>query len=258
MNCKLMHGDCLEEMDKLIERGIKVDAIITDLPYGVTNCKWDTVIPFDEMWKRLKLLRKDRTPIVLFGSEPFSSALRMSNINEYKYDWIWKKNNVTGMMQAKRQPLKKYEIISVFYNKQPVYNRQMIKRTPEEYKISYRKNDSIPNKSGHYVSKKIRQSKERQWYKPPVNILEYKRDAKRTGKSHPTQKPVLLLEYLNKTYTNENDTVLDFTMGSGTTGVACKNLNRKFIGIEKELKYYKIACERIKSCNNDLFNAVGW
>lgn len=242
---RLIYDDCLKAMDQLIKENIKFDAIITDPPYGTTACKWDQIIPFNEMWSRLLKLRKENTPIVLFGSEPFSSLLRISNLKEFKYDWVWEKNLVTGLMLAKRQPLRKYELISVFYEKQCYYNRQMIKRTPEEFRACYRKNDSVDTKSEHYVSKKIRQSKERQWYKPPINILKFDIDRKRNGKCHPTQKPVLLLEYLIRTYTKENDLVLDFTMGSGTTGVACKNLNRNFIGIENNLKYFNIAFERI-------------
>ena len=247
---KLYHGDCLEEMDKLIEQGIKVDAIITDPPYGTTACKWDTVLPFDAMWGRLNKLIKDNGAIVLFGSEPFSSALRMSNIKNYKYDWIWKKNTPTGQVLAKRQPLKDHENICVFYGKQCVYNRQMLKRTKEEYKKSYRKNNTIQGNSKHLTNgKKIRerQSAEDQWYKNPIRILKFNIDRLRNGKCHPTQKPVALMEYLIKTYTNEYETVLDFTMGSGTTGVACQNLNRDFIGIELDDNYFQIAKDRIEA-----------
>lgn len=247
----LLKGDCLDIMDKLIKHNVKVDAIITDPPYGTTACKWDSVIPFDEMWTRLKALRKERTPIVLFGSEPFSSYLRMSNIKEFKYDWIWIKNIPTGTMLAKRQPMRKYEIITLFYHDQCLYNRVMIKRTSTEFKAAYRKNDSIVGISDHYKSSKIRQSIDRQWVKPPVNILKFNIDKKRDGKGHPTQKPVKLLEYLIKTYTNKNDIVLDFTMGSGTTGVACVNLDRRFIGIEQVDKYFIIAKERIEKAKKE-------
>jgi len=249
MKIDLHKDDCLEIMDRLIEQGIVVDAIITDPPYGITACKWDSVIPFDEMWLRLNKLIKPNGAIVLFGSEPFSSALRMSNIKNYKYDWIWIKNRPTGTMLAKRQPMRNIENILVFYKSQPVYNRQMIKRTPEEFRKCYRKNNS-ESKNGeqmrHTKNPLIRQSEDRQWYKPPIQTLYFDSDSKRNGKSHPTQKPVKLMEYLTKTYTNEGETVLDFTMGSGTTGVACKNLNRKFIGIELDEKYFEIAEKRIK------------
>jgi len=223
-----------------------VDLILTDPPYGTTACKWDSVIPFGPMWEQVKRIRKDNAAIALFGSEPFSSALRMSNIKEFKYDWVWEKNMVTGLMLAKRQPLRKYEIISIFYGKQCCYNRQMIKRSEKEFKECYRANDSIDTKSEHYISKKIRQTKERQKYKPPVNIIKFNIDRKRNSKQHPTQKPVALMEHLIKTYTNEGEIVLDFTMGSGSTGIACMNTGRSFIGIEKDKEYFDIASKRIK------------
>ena len=200
------------------------------------------------MWEQLNRIIKPNGAIVLFGSEPFSSALRMSNIKNYKYDWVWIKNRPYGTMLAKRQPMRNIENIIVFYKKQSLYNRQMIKRTEKEFKDCYRKNDS-EGKNGEQmnygINKLIRQTEDRQWYKPPVQTLHYKSDAKRDGKSHPTQKPVLLMEYLIKTYTNENETVLDFTMGSGTTGVACVNTNRNFIGIEKDENYFNIAKKRV-------------
>jgi len=249
-NIDLHKGDCLEVMDELIAKGVVVDAIITDPPYGTTACKWDSVIPFNEMWERLNKLIKPNGAIVLFGSEPFSSALRMSNIKNYKYDWVWVKNRPYGTMLAKIQPMRNIENIVVFYKKQCLYNRQMIKRTEKEFKACYRKNNSISrNKEQmkHTVNPLIRQSKERQWYKPPVQTLNFSLDFKRNGKSHPTQKPVALMEYLIKTYTNESETVLDFTMGSGSTGVAAKNLNRNFIGIELDENYFNIAKERIET-----------
>ena len=243
---KLYKGDCLEVM-KQIPSG-SIDAIITDPPYGTTACKWDSVIDFELMWEQLNRIIKPNGAIVLFGSEPFSSALRMSNIKSYKYDWIWIKNRPTGTMLAKKQPMRNVENILVFYKSQPKYNRQMIKRTSEEFKKSYRKNNS-ESKNGEQMrytkNPLIRQSEDRQWYKPPIQTLYYNSDSKRNGKSHPTQKPVALMEYLIKTYTNENETVLDFTMGSGSTGVAAKNLNRNFIGIEMNDKYFDIATERI-------------
>jgi site-specific DNA-methyltransferase (adenine-specific) len=240
---RLINGDCLEEMDKLINEGVKVDAIITDPPYGTTSCKWDSIIPFDEMWERLKLLRKDRTPVVLFGSEPFSSNLRMSNIKEYKYDWIWNKVKAGNIFLAKTQPMKIHEIISVFYN--GTYNRQMIKRDKIKKSKNYGTGQAI---GGNY-------KKEEKIYtythKNPTSIIKFS-NANQNGKVHPTQKPVKLLEYLIKTYTNEGDTVLDFTMGSGTTGVACKKLNRDFIGIELDERYYNISKDRIGGVINEL------
>ena len=251
---KLYKGDCLEVM-KLILDG-SIDSIITDPPYGTTACKWDSVIDFELMWEQLNRIIKPNGAIVLFGSEPFSSALRMSNIKNYKYDWIWKKNIPTGTMLAKRQPMRIYENISVFYNKQCLYNRQMIRRTDDEFRKNYRKNNSIHTNGeqrGGGVANRIQLDIERQKYKPPINLLNFDIDRKRDGKGHPTQKPIALMEYLIKTYTNENETVLDFTMGSGSTGLAAKNTNRKFIGIEQDENYFKIAEQRIKETEYKLF-----
>lgn len=223
-------------MDKLIADGVKVDAIITDPPYGTTACKWDSVIPFDEMWIRLKALRKDRTPIVLFGSEPFSSALRMSNIKEYRHGWIWNKKQAGNPFLAKIAPLKVYENIEIFSQKKPNYYPQMRKGKMRKKGGCKIDNSITGTKANGYTQ-------ENDLYYPTA-ILEIT-NAVKSGKLHPTQKPVALMEYLIKTYTNEGDTVLDFTMGSGTTGVACKNLNREFIGIEKDDKYFAICEERI-------------
>ena len=240
-NIKLYNGDCLEGMDKLIEAGIKVDAIITDPPYGTTACSWDSVIPFDEMWLRLNKLIKDNGAIVLFGSEPFSSALRMSNINNYKYDWVWDKKKHANAMLAKFQPLKIHELVHIFSsNGKANYYPIKEKRNPRVDKESNIKN-------GDNFGKKV---VKRKYSNPdglynPKSILEIS-NANQRGKVHPTQKPVTLMEYLIKTYTNENELVLDFTMGSGSTGVACVNNNRNFIGIEKDKGYYEIAKNRIK------------
>ncbi|MFW9871971.1 MAG: DNA-methyltransferase [Candidatus Thorarchaeota archaeon] len=241
---KLYNGDCLEIMDQLIKENVKFDAIITDPPYGTTACKWDSIIPFDEMWNRLKLLRKEKTPIVLFGSEPFSSALRTSNIKEYKYDWIWIKNKTIGFLNAKKQPLRSNETISIFYKKQCLYNPQKMQGLKPVNK--YTKNTS----DGETVGKtKTGITGGGNTDRYPINTIYFKvvnQDGTNDGGNfHPTQKPVKLMEYLIKTYTKENDLVLDFTMGSGTTGVACKNLNCNFIGIEKEEKYFKIAEKRV-------------
>ena len=240
-------GDCLEVMKLIPDNSI--DAIITDPPYGMTACKWDSVIDFGLMWEQLNRIIKPNGAIVLFGSEPFSSALRMSNIKNYKYDWTWKKNKPTGNFMAKRQPMRALEQISVFYKTQPTYHPQKIKRTAEEFKACYRKNDSI-NNNGEQFGKGtkgvlIRKTEEEQWYKHPINLIRFDLPDSRKGKQHPTQKPIPLMEYLIRTYTNENETVLDFTMGSGSTGVAAKNLDRKFIGIEQDEAYFKIATDRI-------------
>ena len=235
---KLYQGDCLEVMDKLIEQGVKVDAIITDPPYGTTACKWDSVIPFDEMWDRLNKLIKPNGAIVLFGSEPFSSALRMSNIKNYKYDWDWDKIIPSGMSYARYRPMQQTERISIFTNNRlkTIYNAQMILRDKPIKGGGMSKGETTNNQNLKALKKTYN-------YKNPTTLLKF--DKIRKGSLHPTQKPVDLMEYLIKTYTNENETVLDFTMGSGTTGVACKNLNRNFIGIEIDEKYYNIAKERI-------------
>lgn len=237
---QLYHGDCLEVMDTLNALGVKVDCIITDPPYGTTACKWDTIIPFEDMWKRLKLLRKDNTPIVLFGSEPFSSYLRLSNIKEFKYDWIWHKSKTGSALLAKQRPMSKHEIVSVFYKNQPIYNPQMTKGAPYKRHLKY--NIDRPN-NHNWGIKEINVTNEGVRY--PETVLTFQQKWRRQDQLHPTQKPIALMEYLVKTYTNEGDTVLDFTMGSGTTGVACVNTNRNFIGIELDDNYFNIAKERI-------------
>jgi site-specific DNA-methyltransferase (adenine-specific) len=253
-NIKLFKGDCLELMKNIPDRSI--DAIITDPPYGTTACKWDSVIPFDLMWEQINRIIKDNGAIVLFGSEPFSSALRMSNIKNYKYDWIWHKNMGGGFATAKKQPLKRHEIISVFYTKQCTYNPQM---------QSYSESTKKRFKQGEYLNTtkqslnptgEILNLKRNEYCVDylkgtyPTSVKFYKRPNTANGNSlHPTQKPLELMEYLIKTYTNENETVLDFTMGSGTTGVACKNLNRNFIGIEMDDKYFDLAKNRIENYN---------
>lgn len=238
-NIRLYNGDCLELMDRLIEKGVKVDAVITDPPYGTTACKWDSVIPFEEMWKRLKLLRKDNTPIVLFGSEPFSSMLRCSNLKEYKYDWVWDKKKGGNPLLSKKQPIKVHELIHIFYR----HNYYPIMTPRDKVKYRGKNRGKISETTNNCFSEDKAYT-----HKYPKSILEYS-NANQKGKLHPTQKPVELLEYLIKTYTNEGDTVLDFTMGSGSTGVACKNLNRKFIGIELDEKYFDISVQRIMEVN---------
>lgn len=225
---KLMHGNCMELM-KTIPDG-SVDMILTDPPYGTTACKWDSVIPFEPMWEQLKRIIKPNGAIVLFGSEPFSSALRMSNIKQYKYDWVWKKRAV-NFLNAKKQPLREVENILVFNSL--VYNPQGLIYSP---KVNKRSNSTETN-GAHGLSNLS------EYTNYPKNILEFKNERG----LHPTQKPVALLEYLIKTYTQENETVLDFTCGSGSTGVAAKNLNRSFIGIELDEKYFEIAKERIEN-----------
>jgi site-specific DNA-methyltransferase (adenine-specific) len=229
---ELIRGDCLEEMDKLIEQGVTIDAIITDPPYGTTACKWDSVIPFDEMWLRLNKLIKPNGAIVLFGSEPFSSALRMSNIKNYKYDWVYVKDKGTGFLNSKKQPLRNNEQIIIFYKKQPIYNPQM--RKGFKPYTAKRKGNSFSDNYGSQINVTTKNNGDRY----PLNTLTFTRDK---DKLHPTQKPLALMEYLIKTYTNENELVLDFTMGSGTTLIACQNTNRRGIGIEMDDKYFEIA-----------------
>jgi len=238
--CELYKGDCLEVMKDLIDNGIKVDMILTDPPYGTTQCKWDSIIPFEPMWERIDKINKENGCIALFGSEPFSSMLRCSNIKHYKYDWYWDKVRGVGFLNAKKQPMKNIETISIFYNKPPIYNPQM--RDRDKPRVSKNNNSqevygkAKDNFTGDTLDKKY-----------PITLLTYSKSAKEDMIYHNSQKPVNLLEYLIYTYTNENELVLDFTMGSGSTGVACMNTGRRFIGIEKEDKYCKIAQERIES-----------
>tara|TARA_R110002020_G_scaffold54041_1_gene150978 strand:- start:10 stop:756 length:747 start_codon:yes stop_codon:yes gene_type:complete len=234
---KLYKGDCLEVMKTIPDKSI--DAIITDPPYGTTACKWDGVIDFDLMWKQLNRIVKPNNAIVLFGCEPFSSALRMSNIKNYKYDWIWEKDRTSGHLNSKKQPLRNVENISVFYKKQCTYNPIMTKGKKSN-SIGKAINDLTCQNNNLYRNYKRVNTEGDEKY--PRQVLKYSRPH---PPIHPTQKPVALIEYLIKTYTNENETVLDFTMGSGTTGVAATNLNRKFIGIEQNENYFKIASERI-------------
>ena len=215
-----------------------VDAIITDPPYGTTACKWDSVIPFDLMWEQLNRVIKPNGAIVLFGSEPFSSALRMSNIKAYKYDWTWIKTKGVGFLNAKKMPLKKSEIICVFYRKSCNYY-------PQGLTISNLKNKCVTKNMQTFRTTKQDHSQKVTYKDYPNNLLYFLNDKG----LHPTQKPVALMEYLIKTYTNPLETVLDFTMGSGSTGVAAVNTGRKFIGIEMDDKYFEIAEQRINENN---------
>jgi site-specific DNA-methyltransferase (adenine-specific) len=235
----LKNEDCLVAMDRMIEEGIKVDAIITDPPYGTTACKWDSVIDFEEMWLRLNRLIKPNGAIVLFGSEPFSSALRMSNIKNYKYDWVWDKKKGGNPLLSKIQPIKIFENILIFEKSGKKVKYYPIMEKRDKVKYRGKNKGTISDSTGNSFTENKAYT-----HKYPKAILEVS-NASQKGKVHPTQKPVALMEYLIKTYTNENELVLDFTMGSGTTGVACKNLNRDFIGIELDEDYFKIAKERI-------------
>jgi len=319
---RLINKDCFEAMDKLIDEGVVVDCILTDPPYGTTQCAWDSVLDFAEIWKRLNKLIKPNGAVVLFGSEPFSSALRMSNMENYKYDWIWHKNKPTGFVFVKTQPMRDYETISVFQKELRNLESQLLSRVyfSNLFKYINKPQKEINDILGHRAAENCFQTNkiyfnipskdvykqlenvfniklygEYKTYKYLVNDMYskhiynpqnlknhtqiksknktnkewiYQKDSL-TGKQyqtehenyprqtlefktasntlHPTQKPVPLLEYLIRTYTNENETVLDFTMGSGSTGVACKQINREFIGIELDKSYFDIAVKRIET-----------
>lgn len=235
-NIELINGDCLVEMVNIPDKS--VDMILCDLPYGITQSKWDVIIPFDKLWEQYNRIIKPNGAVVLFGNEPFSSALRFSNMQYWKYDWIWDKKNKTGILNCKKRPLKQFENIMVFYKKQCIYNPQMTKGRFRNKKITTKKvfdaygdlNNEVDNYNDEYY---------------PSNILEFSNAGNMKGKLHPTQKPVPLFEYLIKTYTKQGDIVLDNCMGSGTTGIACINTDRKFIGIELDNEYYNLAKDRI-------------
>ena len=250
MNINIYNEDCLIQMDKLIEQKIIFDAIITDPPYGTTQCKWDNIIPFDEMWKRLKKLIKPNGAIILFGTEPFSSYLRISNINNYKYDWVWYKVQKSNFLNAKKQPLRSVENILVFYSNQPTYN---FIKTEGHVKKEVK---GIKRKSVDLYNEQSGESNYSSTERYPHSILTFSKDTQKSS-LHPTQKPILLMEYLVKTYTNNNESVLDFTAGSFSTGIACMNTNRNFTGIENNKDYFEIGKCRLLSnnINNDyLFN----
>ena len=249
---KIYNEDCLEGMKRIADGA--VDCIITDLPYGTTACAWDSVIPFEPLWEQFKRVTKPNAAIVLFGSEPFSSALRMSNIGMYKYDWYWRKPKGTGHLNAEKQPMRDIEVISVFYRQQSTYNPQFTKGEP------------FGNKSGksHFVSEAgettygkfasgpgtRNDNPGRRYPKQCIEFGVAERDT-----DHPTQKPVDLLRYLILTYSNEGDTILDATIGSGTTAVAALMEKRHFIGFETNKEYFDIAQGRIDEirCNPTLF-----
>ena len=246
-NINLYKGDCLEVMDKLIAKGVKVDAIITDPPYGTTACKWDSVIPFDLMWERLNKLIKPNGAIVLTASQPFTSALVMSNLKMFKYEIIWEKSKHSNFALVNRQHLKTHENILIFSKGKYTYNKQMevrVNKNRQKYAINTtnRKSDGI------YGEIKGQIKFNSQDLKSPQSIQYF---VSERG-LHPTQKPVALFEYLIKTYTNEGELVLDNTAGSGTTAIACLNTNRQFIVMEKEHEYYDIILKRVADFNKNL------
>ena len=256
MNYKLYHGDCLEVMDELIESGIVFDMILVDPPYKKTRGRWDNIIPINDMWNKANKLIKSNGAICVFGNEPYSSMVRLGNIENYKYDWKWVKNRATGFANCNYRPMGKYEDIMVFSKANASTggkNNAMIYK-PQGLIVSGKKKKNTPKRHGliqqdtNNVGKNNALMQDTEYIQKytnyPNNILEFNCESKYV---HPTQKPVDLLEYLIKTYTDEGDLVLDFTMGSGSTGVACLNLNRKFIGIELDKKYFDIAKTRIEN-----------
>ena len=228
-------GDCLELMKDVPDASI--DMILCDLPYGTTKNKWDSVIPLEELWMQYKRIIKDDGAIALFSQMPFTASLVNSNIKMFRYEWIWEKDNGTGFLNANKMPLKIHENIEIFYKKTPVYNPQMRTGFKPYKTFSGRKTTNY----GDFDRVETKSNGERY----PIDIIKFKKDSG----LHPTQKPVALLEYLIKTYTNEGATVLDNCMGSGSTGVACVNTNRNFVGIELDEEYFNIAKERIEKCN---------
>jgi len=248
-NCTLYQGDCLEILPLLG----KVDAVLTDLPYGTTQAAWDVIIPFPEMWSVLQAVTRKNCPVLLFGSEPFSSLLRTSNLRQFKYDWVWDKPKGTGFLNAKKRPLVGHEIVSVFCDGVPPYYPQ--KTAGHTRKVSFRAKHLQTDVYGEMANDYQYDSTERY----PRSVITFSSDTQNSSE-HPTQKPVGLCEYLIQTYTRPGDTILDFTMGSGTTGVACVNTGRKFVGIEKDEKgteYFDIAVRRIQDAVDrpDLFIA---
>jgi site-specific DNA-methyltransferase (adenine-specific) len=240
----LYHGDCLKEMSNIPDGS--VDMILADLPYGTTACKWDNVIPFEPLWAHYWRVLKPNGAVVLFGSEPFSSHLRMSQIKYYKYDWVWKKNRPSNPMLARKQCLKIHENVCIFYRFYGAYSPQGITKTNGKPR-----GGTNPSKTELGFGAKNGTVYKQEYTGYPKSILEF--GTNNNKNSHPTQKPVALLEYLIRTYTLEGETVLDNTMGSGSTGVACVNTGRKFIGIEMDDKYFAIAQERINKSQEKLF-----
>lgn len=246
---KLYQGDCLELIKDIPDKSI--DMILCDLPYQKTQCSWDSMLPMDLLWGGYDHIIKDNGAIVLFGQEPFSSKMRMSNLKDYKYDWIWRKPRGTGHLNVKRQPMRDFENIMVFYKKQCTYNPQYTKGEPYSAlkggKISKISEAGVTTYGKFMNGAEYRN--DNNGFRYPKQVIEFGVVERNT--LHPTQKPVELCEYLIKTYTNEGDTILDNCMGSGTTGVAAINLNRNFIGIELDKKYFEIAKERIENAMNE-------
>jgi site-specific DNA-methyltransferase (adenine-specific) len=237
-NGKLFCGDCLEVMPKLADKSI--DMIFCDLPYGTTQCKWDSIIDLSKLWSEYERVIKDNGAIVLFSAQPFTSALVMSNPKLFKYDWTWQKPKGTGHLNAKKQPMRDKEDICVFYKKQCTYNPQMTEGMPYKEKSGWKGTEGY---EGYGVDKRL--GNDNNGVRYPKQVQQF--GVVERGTLHPTQKPLALIEYMIKTYTNEGDLVLDNCAGSGTTAIACIKTNRKYILIEKDKKYCKIAKERIEN-----------
>ncbi len=233
----LINGDCLEVMKGILDNSI--DMVLADPPYGTTACKWDSIIPFEPMWNQLKRVIKPNGAIIMTASQPFTTALIASNMKMFKYCWVWVKTKPSGYQIAKVKPLSKYEDVAVFGEGRLTYNPQMVLRDSPRRGVVHRTSNQMKVSSGGIYRKY-----EVYTHRYPTTVLEFSNGSQK-DKLHPTQKPVTLMEYLIKTYTNESEIVLDFAMGSGTTGIACKNLNRDFIGIELDKKYFEIAKRRI-------------
>jgi len=255
MNIDLRLGDCLEVMKTIPNRSI--DMILCDLPYGTTNCKWDEIIPFNLLWDEYYRIIKENAAIVLFSTQPFTTKMISSNLNDFRYCLVWDKIRAAGFLNANRMPLKQHEDICVFYKKLPTYNPQKYLDKPYD-KTKYNGKELDKNVLGSYTSKSKKNNGERF----PKSILKFSQNWKRQDQQHPTQKPELLLEWLIKTYTNKGETVLDNTMGSGSTMVACVSTNRNGIGIEMDENYFNIAKKRVEEKKEEkefepqtLFNA---
>ena len=234
---QLFKGDCLQMMQDIPDGSI--DMILCDPPYGTTSINaWDSIIPFDDMWTHYKRIIKDNGCIAIFSQMPYSASLVLSNIRMFRYEWIWKKSLAQGFLNANRMPLRAHENILIFYKRLPVYNPQKTKGQP--YNKGIRRANSTSNYGDHGEVRPINETGER----CPVDVITFS-NANHKDQKHPTQKPVPLLEYLVKTYTNEGDTVLDNCMGSGSTGVACMNTGRRFIGMEIDPQYFAVAEKRI-------------
>jgi site-specific DNA-methyltransferase (adenine-specific) len=236
-------GDCLEVMAEIPDGS--VDLVLCDLPYGTTQCAWDSVIPFEPLWDEYRRIAKPAAPIVLTASLPFTTALVASNMRDFKYCWAWNKVLPRGHLNAKRQPLRVYEDVAVFYRAQPTYNPQ--KTCGHKRKVAHTKYERAGEGEQVYGAEK-RDTHYDSTERYPTSIITVS-NAAQGGKVHPTQKPVALMEYLIRTYTNEGETVLDNCMGSGTTGVACANTGRYFIGIERDPGYFEIARSRIEQAH---------